>query len=80
MGTAGNVFTPNPPIIGGTVTWPRAAGTSVSSFKVEVSNNLTTWEDAALNYSPNLNIGASSVAFTLPGGPGKFFVRLSVTP
>ena len=80
MGTAGDAFTQNPGAFGGTVTWPRAAGTAIASFKVEVSENLTTWENAALNHAARLNIGASAVAFTLPPGPGKFFVRLSVTP
>lgn len=80
MGTAGDAFTQNPGSLGGTVTWPRAAGTTIASFRVEVSNNLTTWEDAALNHAAKLNIGTSAVAFTLPPGPGQFFVRLSVTP
>ena len=80
MGTAGNAFTPNPGAVGGTVTWPRAAGTTISSFRVEVSENLSTWEDAALNHATRLNIGTSAVAFTLSPVLGKFFVRLSVTP
>ena len=80
MGTASDAFTQNPGALGGTVTWPRALGTTIASFKVEVSENLTTWEDAALNHAARLNIGTSAVAFTLPPGPGKFFVRLSVTP
>jgi hypothetical protein len=80
MGTAGNAFTPNPGAIGGTVTWPRAAGTTISSFRVEVSENLSTWEDAAIHHAVRLNIGPSSVAFNMPPAPGKFFVRLSVTP
>ncbi len=80
MGTAGNAFTPAPAAIGGTVTWPRAAGTTISSFKVEVSSNLSTWQDAAIAYPANLSISPSSVAFTLPSGAGKIFARLSVTP
>lgn len=80
MGTAGNAFTANPGIVAGKVTWPRAAGTTISSFKVEVSTNLTTWENATVNYNANLSITASQVQFTMPTTPAKLFVRLSVTP
>ena len=80
MGTSGAAFTVNPGVVGGAVTWPRAAGTTISSFKVEVSTNLSTWEDASVNYAANLSIGASQVVFTMPSSPVKLFVRLSVTP
>lgn len=80
MGTLGNVFNQNPGPVSGVVTWPRATGTTISSFKVEVSTDLTTWEDAAINHSSQLAITSSSVAFTLPSTPGSFFVRLKVTP
>lgn len=80
MGTAPNAFTATPGIVSGAVTWPRAAGTTISSFKVEISSNLVSWEDAALNYGANLSIAADQVSFTLPTGPTKFFVRLSVMP
>jgi hypothetical protein len=80
MGTAGNAFTVNPGISAGTVTWPRAAGTTIASFKVEVSTDLSTWENATDNYIDNLTITATEVTFTMPTGPGSFFVRLNVTP
>ncbi len=80
MGTAGNAFTPNPGIVANAVTWPRALGTTIASFKVEVSTNLTTWEDASINYSANLSISASQVVFTMPTSPTPFFVRLNVVP
>ncbi len=83
MGTSGNSNVPNPQIGSGgpgTVAWPRAAGTSISSFKVEVSSDLTTWEDASVHYHSNLSITSSQVSFTLPNSVGKLFVRLSVTP
>lgn len=80
MGTAANAFTPNPGIVAGAVTFPRAAGTTITSFKVEVSTNLTNWEDAAVNYLPNLSITAGQVVFTMPTAPEEFFIRLSVTP
>jgi hypothetical protein len=80
MGTDADTFTPNPGLDNGTITWPRASGTVIAAFKVEVSQNLTTWEDAALNYSGNLSITPSGVSFTPPAGSGRLFVRLAVTP
>lgn len=80
MGTAGNAFTPNPQVVAGAVTWPRAAGTVISSFKVEVSSDLVNWQDAATAYPANLSISDTQVVFTLPAGAGKIFSRLSVTP
>lgn len=81
MGTPGNAFTVNPGISGGTVTWPRAEGTTISSFKVEVSTNLTSWTDASVTYPGSVSAPPSGpVTFTLPSGPTTLFVRLSVTP
>jgi hypothetical protein len=80
MGTAGNAFTAHPGIVAGAVSWPRAAGTTITAFRVEVSTSLDTWEDANISYAANLSIGNSQVVFTLPGGPQKIFVRLNVTP
>ncbi len=80
MGTAGNAFTAHPGIVDGAVSWPRAAGTTISAFRVEVSTSLDTWEDANISYAANLSIGNSQVVFTLPGGPQKIFVRLNVAP
>lgn len=81
MGTAGNAFTPNPEVVAGAVTWPRAAGTTISAWRVDVSTDLVNWEDATLNYSSNLNTtNSTQVVFTMPTTPGKFFVRLRVEP
>ena len=80
MGTAGNAFSASPAVVSGVVTYPRSAGAVVNSFKVEVSSNLTTWENATVNYSANLSVTSNQVSFTLPTGPTKLFVRLSVEP
>lgn len=81
MGTAGNAFTPNPGIVAGTVTWPRASGTVITSWSVQVSTDLVNWENATVNYSANLNTSnPNQVVFTMPTTPGKFFVKLQVTP
>ncbi len=80
MGSAGNAFTANPGIVSGAVSWPRAAGTTIASFKVEVSTDLNTWENASVSYAANLSISASQVVFTMPSGPAKIFVRLNVAP
>jgi hypothetical protein len=82
MGTAGNAFTANPAPASGKITWPRASGTTISSFKVEVSTNLNGWTDASVTYpgSVDTTTNPNEVAFTLPTGLPKIFVRLSVTP
>ncbi len=80
MGSAGNTFTAHPGIISGAVSWPRAAGTTIASFKVEVSDDMIAWENANVSYAANLSISASQVMFTLPSGPAKLFVRLNVAP
>jgi methionine-rich copper-binding protein CopC len=80
MGTAGNAFTPNPGVVAGKIHWPRAAGTTISTFKVEVSSNLTVWQDASVAYPGNLVVSAEQLQFTLPTTPAKLFVRLTVIP
>ncbi|OYV04189.1 MAG: hypothetical protein CFE26_18240 [Verrucomicrobiales bacterium VVV1] len=81
MGTPGNAFTVNPGISAGTVTWPRASGTLISSFKVEVSTTLTSWTDASVTYPGSVSApNGGPVTFTLPSGPTSLFIRLSVTP
>jgi len=80
MGTAGNASTPSPGIVSGSVTWPRASGTTIASFRVETSPNLSTWSDASVSYPANLSISASQVVFTMPTSPTSLFVRLVVTP
>lgn len=80
MGSSPTAFTATPGILAGAVMWPRAADTTISSFTVEVSTNLSTWEDATVDYAANLNITASEVVFSMPAGPTKLFVRLNVVP
>lgn len=80
MGSAGNAFTAHPGIVAGAVSWPRAAGTTITAFKVEVSPDMIAWENANVSYAANLSISASQVVFTLPSGLPKIFVRLNVTP
>ncbi len=81
MGTPGDVFTVNPGISAGTVTWPRASGTLITSFKVEVSTDLTTWTDATVTYPGSVSAPSNGpVTFTLPSGPTSLFIRLNVTP
>jgi autotransporter-associated beta strand protein len=79
MGTDGAAFTANPQPVVGVITWP-VAGVSGATAIVEVSNNLSGWEDAAINYSGNLDTSnPAQIQFTLPTGAGKIFARLSVT-
>jgi hypothetical protein len=81
MGTPGDEFTTNPSVVSGAITWPRASGTSISSFKVEVSSNLSGWTDASITYPGSVNTSnPAQVVFTLPTGENKIFARLSVTP
>ncbi len=80
FGETGSSFTANPqPDENGTITWPRAPSAAVASFHVETSDNLVDWDDVE-EPNPNLVITATSVAYTLPPGAGKLFVRLVVTP
>ena len=75
-----NGLATNPGVVGGMVTWPHL--NEVSSFDVQVSDNLVDWESA----SP-LDIGGTPppnghVNYTLPTGPSitKKFCRLLVVP
>ena len=81
MGTAGNAFTANPQVVAGQITWPRASGTTIASFKVEVSTDLGIWTDASVTYPGSVDTtNPNQVVFTLPTGLPKIFARLSVTP
>ena len=81
MGSNNSQFTPNPAPVSGVITWPRGVDSAGIPFKVEVSNNLSTWQDAAVAYPANLDTSnPAQVSFTLPTGAGKIFTRLSVTP
>ncbi|WP_035612889.1 hypothetical protein [Haloferula sp. BvORR071] len=77
MGQNGSTFTANPPMIGGSVTWPRASDRTVSSFGVEVSTDLVSWGPAT---PANVVITPTSVTYTPPTGQARHFLRLRVTP
>lgn len=76
-------FTPNPQAAGGTVTWPNGGNIDSSAygaqFVVETSGDLADWDPVLLT-DPNLSNTEGSVAYTMPTGAGKIFVRLMVTP
>ena len=82
MGATGSTFTPNPPLVNTagvrTVTWPRDPA-ATASFKVQVSNDLTTWTDVV---PPDPSIDTSNpnqVTYTLPSVDPRKFCRLVVT-
>jgi len=78
MGAAG--LATNPGVVAGKVTWPRDPIAVVTSFKVQVSENLTDWTDIV---PPDASIDESiptQVTYTLPTGAAKNFCRLMVTP
>lgn len=79
MGLSGSGFTANPAAVGGTITWPMGAtygGVYGTDYKVQTSDSLAIWNDIAAG-SVIVTPG-TSVAFTLPTGAGKLFVRLVV--
>jgi hypothetical protein len=62
------------------ITWPVAAGTTGASAIVQVSNNLSTWTNAAVTYPGSVNTSnPAQIQFTVPTGQGKLFYRLTVT-
>ena len=69
----------NPGVVGGTVTWPYLK--AVTSFHVQVSDDLVAWENATTGVDTALPPGGH-VTYTLPTGPGitKKFCRLMVVP
>lgn len=72
-----------PGIVGGKITWPNggtlAATAYGTEFKVQTSPDLASWADIPTG-DANLTNLAASVAYTIPTGQGKRFVRLCVTP
>ncbi len=69
----------NPGIVDNTVTWPYL--NAVTSFEVQVSDDLVIWENATTGVDTALPPGGH-VTYTLPTGPGitKKFCRLMVVP
>jgi hypothetical protein len=78
-------FTSNPGLNGlKAVTWPNGGNIPSSAygtqFVVQVSTNLTTWEDVSVgNLDSNTDGPGGSLSYTV-SGPDKQFVRLKVTP
>jgi hypothetical protein len=79
MGPAGTVAATTPPVIAGKVTWPRDPAAAVSSFMVQVSDDLAIWTNV-IPPDPSIDTSiATEVTYTLPGGT-KQFCRLVVSP
>ncbi len=74
MGQTGSSFTPNPQPVGGIITWPHSATAYGATFKVWISDNLSTW----LNKTADAVDANGVVTYTLPVGEPKVFVRLEV--
>ena len=75
-----NGLATNPGVVGGTVTWPRDPTATITSFRVQVSDNLAAWTDIV---PPHASINTSvpiRVTYTLPVGAAKKFCRLVVVP
>ncbi len=67
----------NPPIINGKVTWPHV--NAVTSFEVQVSNNLADWSPANPADVDTVS-SPGQVIYTLPKGASKNFCRLLAVP
>ncbi|MCX6872322.1 MAG: hypothetical protein NTW21_00710, partial [Verrucomicrobia bacterium] len=69
----------NPGVEHGKVTWPHV--NAVTSYAVQVSDNLTDWSPAAAG-DVDTTTDPTKVVFTLPTGPGitTKFCRLLVVP
>lgn len=74
MGQTGSSFTPNPQPVGGVIAWPHSAAAFGATFKVWISDNLSTWTDKTTDAT---DIGGF-VTYTLPPAEPKVFVRLEV--
>ncbi len=72
-----NGIATNPGVVLGKVTWPHV--NAVTSFGVQVSSDLVNW--AAANPAEVDTVSSPGhVIYTLPGGVGKNFCRLTVVP
>jgi hypothetical protein len=74
MGQTGSSFTPNPQPVGGVIAWPHSATAVNATFKVWISDNLSTWE----NKTADAVDAGGFVTYTLPVTDPKLFVRLEV--
>ncbi len=85
MGQSGTGFTALPVPVSNVVTWTMGAtysGTYGTDYVVQTSPDLTTWTAATEGVGAGFVVvtPATSVAYTLPTGSGKLFVRLLVNP
>lgn len=82
MGLSGSGFTANPGVVGNTVTWPKGAsytGSYPNQFVVQTSSDLISWTTAPTGTGAGqVNVGSTSVTYTLPASASKTFVRLKV--
>jgi hypothetical protein len=80
MGITGTdpVFTANPILADGSITWPMDPAFS-GSYQVQTSPDLDAWTDRK-DDADYVTVHAGSVVCTLPAGAGTLFVRLVVTP
>ncbi|MGL5018198.1 MAG: hypothetical protein ACRDBP_08705, partial [Luteolibacter sp.] len=74
MGQTGSSFTANPQPVGGVITWPHSASAYGATFKVWISDNLSTWT----NKTADAVDAGGFVTYTLPVGDPRVFVRLEV--
>jgi hypothetical protein len=74
MGQTGSSFTPNPQPVGGVIAWPHSATAVGATFKVWISDNLSTWTDKTVDAVD----AGGFVTYTLPVTDPKLFVRLEV--
>lgn len=82
MGQTGSSFTPNPSLLGGTVTWPKNPS-AIATYVVQTSTNLQNeiapgdggWSTVPSGVVDN----GTSVTYTPPTGDPKRFTRINVT-
>ncbi len=74
MGQTGSSFTPNPQPVSGVINWPHSAAAFGATFKVWISDNLSTWTDKTADAVDS----GGFVTYTLPPSEPKLFVRLEV--
>jgi len=72
-----NGLATNPGVVNGKVTWPHVG--TVTSWEVQVSNDLVTWAPAAAGDVDTLS-SPGNVIYTLPTGAPQKFCRLMVVP
>lgn len=72
------VFTPNPGLVNGSITWPMAPA-FIGTFEVQTSPDLLNWTNRTSDPA-YVTVRAGSVVCALPPGTSALFVRLMVAP